>query len=65
MTVQNNIKESEMLKTFNCVIGFCLIANKKNIKKIKKAFPKKYKPYQIGFISKEKVKIKTIGKLQW
>ena len=61
----NNINDAEMLKTFNCGVGFCLIANKKNIKKIKKAFPKKYKPYQIGFISKEKVKIKTIGKLQW
>ena len=62
---KNNINDHEMLKTFNCGVGFCLIANKKNIKKIKKAFPKKYKPYQIGFISKEKVKIKTIGKLQW
>ena len=27
-----------MLKTFNCGVGFCLITNKKNIKKILKKF---------------------------
>ncbi len=62
---KNNIKDSEMLKTFNCGIGFCLIANKKNINNIKKIFTKDYQPYQIGFISKEKSKVKTFGKLQW
>ena len=54
-----------MLKTFNCGIGFCLITNKKNIKKIKKIFSSEYQPYQIGFISKERSKIKTYGKIQW
>ena len=62
---KNNISDSELLKTFNCGIGFCLIANKKNIKKIEKIFSKRYRPYQIGFISKEKLKIKTCGKLEW
>jgi len=62
---KNNIKDGEMLKTFNCGIGFCLIANKKNIRKIKNLFSKKYQPYQIGFISREKSKIKTFGKLEW
>ena len=62
---KNNIKDSEMLKTFNCGVGFCLITNKKNINNIKKIFTKDYQPYQIGFISKEKTKIKTFGKLQW
>ena len=62
---ENNISDSELLKTFNCGIGFCLIANKKNIKKIEKIFSKRYHPYQIGFISKEKSKIKTFGKLKW
>jgi len=61
----NNIKDSEMLKTFNCGVGFCLITNKRNVNKIKKIFSKEYQPYQIGFISKEKSKIKTLGKLQW
>ena len=62
---KNNIKDSEMIKTFNCGVGFCLIANKKNVKKIKKIFSMKYKPYEIGFISKGKSKIKTFGKIQW
>ena len=62
---KNNIKDSEMLKTFNCGIGFCLIANKKNISRIKKVFSEKYKPYQIGFISRKKSKVKIYGKLQW
>ena len=62
---KNNIKDSEMLKTFNCGVGFCLIANKKNIKRIEKIFSKKYRPYPIGFVTKEKTRIKTFGKLKW
>ena len=31
---KNHITDSEMIKTFNCGVGFCLIANKKNIKNI-------------------------------
>ena len=62
---KNNIKDLEMIKTFNCGVGFCLIANKKNVKEIKKIFSKKYEPYEIGFISKEKPKIKVFGKMQW
>ena len=62
---KNNINDSEMLKTFNCGVGFCLIANKHNVKRIKKIFTKEYQPYEIGFISKERLKIKTFGKLQW
>ena len=62
---KNNIKDSEMLNTFNCGVGFCLIANKKNIKKIKNSFSNKYKPYQIGFVSKNRLKIKIYGKLRW
>ena len=61
----NNINDKEMLATFNCGVGFCLIANKNNLVKIKKAFSKKYQPYQIGFISKNKSKFKTHGKLKW
>ena len=49
----------------NCGVGFCLIADKKNLNKIKKIFPKQYKPYEIGFLSKNKDKFKISGKLQW
>ena len=61
----NNIKDSEMIKTFNCGVGFCLIINKKNIKKVKSFFSKDFQPYEIGFISKGKKKIVISGNLQW
>ena len=54
-----------MIKTFNCGVGFCLITNKKNVTKIKKIFSKKYLPYEIGRISKEKKRIKVFGKIPW
>jgi len=53
---QSNISDNEMLKTFNCGIGFCLIINKKNIKKVQSFFPKKYKPYPIGKIINSSIK---------
>ena len=62
---KNNIKDSEMLKTFNCGVGFCLIANKKNINSIKRIFSNEFKPYEIGFISRDKTRIKTLGRLKW
>jgi len=61
----NNISDSEMLKTFNCGVGFCLITKKSKINKIKKIFDKKYKPYEIGFISKSSKKIKLFNKIKW
>ncbi len=62
---KNKIKDLEMLKTFNCGVGFCLITNKKNIKKIEKIFSHTFKPYPIGFISKGKTKLKILGQLKW
>jgi phosphoribosylformylglycinamidine cyclo-ligase len=61
----NNISDQEMLKTFNCGVGFCLIVKKKNIKKIKKYFSKEYMPYEIGYISKEKKKTNVYNKIKW
>ena len=60
-----NISQSEMMKTFNCGVGFCIIAPKKNFKKIKKVFNKKYSPYSIGFISKSSKKINLKNSLKW
>jgi phosphoribosylformylglycinamidine cyclo-ligase len=63
----NNISDKEMLKTFNCGVGFCLIVKKENIKKIKKYFSNEYAPYEIGFISKNKNKnkVNTYNKIKW
>ena len=55
---KNGIDDKEMLKTFNCGVGFCLIINPKNLKKINKFFSKNYKPYIIGKISRGRDKIK-------
>jgi phosphoribosylformylglycinamidine cyclo-ligase len=60
-----NISDNEMLKTFNCGVGFCVIAKKNKIDKIKKYFNKKYQPYEIGFISKSKVRLNLSGKIKW
>ena len=61
----NGISEREMLKTFNCGVGFCLIIESKNLKKINKFFSKEYKPYIIGKISSDKNKVKLNGSINW
>ena len=58
------ISDMEMLRTFNCGIGFCVIS-KKNYRKIKKYFSKKFIPYEIGYISKDKKKLKLYNSLKW
>ncbi|MDA8537877.1 phosphoribosylformylglycinamidine cyclo-ligase [Candidatus Pelagibacter bacterium] len=62
---QNNIEDKEMLKTFNCGVGFCLIINPKNLKRTIKFFTKEFKPYVIGKIVKGKNKVKLNGKIDW
>ena len=54
-----------MLRTFNCGIGFCIITNKKNLKKIKKYFTKDYIPYEIGYVSKNIKKINLYNSIKW
>ena len=61
----NGISDMEMLKTFNCGIGFCLIIEHKNLKKIDKFFSKEYKPYVIGKISEDKNKVILNGSINW
>ena len=61
----SGISNSEMLKTFNCGVGFCIIINKKNLNKVKLVFKKKYKPYVIGKISKNEKKVNLSGKINW
>ena len=62
---KNGISENEMLKTFNCGVGFCLIINKKYLNKIQTFFPKNYKPYVIGKIISGKNKVKLNGSINW
>ena len=62
---QRNISDKEMLRTFNCGVGFCLIINPKNLNKIDSFFSKDYKPYIIGKIINSKNKINFNGKVNW
>ena len=62
---KNNIEDKEMLRTFNCGVGFCLIINQKNLNRVKKFFAKEYKPYVIGKITSGKNRIKLNEKINW
>ena len=60
-----NISDNEMLKTFNCGVGFCLITDKKKSNKLKNYFNEEFCPYEIGYISKSEKKINLINKIKW
>tara|TARA_B100001964_G_scaffold228412_2_gene279529 strand:+ start:6967 stop:7989 length:1023 start_codon:yes stop_codon:yes gene_type:complete len=62
---KNKISDKEMLKTFNCGVGFILITDNKKFNEIKKFFPKKYSPYIIGKIIEGKSKVLLNGKIDW
>ena len=59
------VSEKEMLKTFNCGVGFCLVTNPRNLDSLSKYFGKKFKPYIIGKIVKNSKKVKLSGKISW
>ena len=60
-----NVDHEEMLRTFNCGVGFCLIINPKKYEQIKKYFTNEYKPYLIGKIIRGKNKVKLNGDINW
>ena len=59
------VGEKEMLKTFNCGVGFCLVTNPRNLNSVTKYFGKKFKPYIIGKIVKNSKKVRLSGKISW
>jgi len=59
------VRDSEMLKVFNCGIGFCIIIDKNKLKNVIKIFPKNICPYVIGNITKKSKKNKIYGKINW
>ena len=61
----NGVNNEEMIKTFNCGVGFCLIINPENLSKVIRFFSKIYKPYIIGKIIIGKEKIKLNESISW
>ena len=62
---KNNISDKEMLKTFNCGVGFCLIVDLKKLNKVNSFFSKEFKPYVIGKITRDKRKVKLNAQINW
>ena len=62
---KNDVTDREMLKTFNCGVGFCLVIESKNLNKVCNIFPKNFKPYVIGKITKNSNKVKLSGEISW
>ena len=52
-----NISDQEMLNTFNCGVGFCIIVPRKNVRKVKQLFSNNFTPYEIGYISNDRKKL--------
>ena len=61
----NKVEDAEMLKTFNCGVGFCLIINPKKLEIVTSYFSREYKPYVIGKISSGKSKVRLNDKVIW
>jgi len=59
------VTDKEMIKTFNCGVGFCIVIKSKNFTKIKKYFTKNFQPYVIGKIIYKKKNIDLNGKIEW
>tara|TARA_B100002052_G_C15807301_1_gene564153 strand:- start:192 stop:1217 length:1026 start_codon:yes stop_codon:yes gene_type:complete len=59
------VNEKEMIKTFNCGVGFCIIVKPKNLIKVKKYFTKNFQPYLIGKIVNGKKNVYLNGKIKW
>ena len=62
---KNRISNKEMIKTFNCGVGFCLIINPNKYASVKRHFTKEFKPYIIGKISRGRNKVKLNGSINW
>ena len=60
-----NISDKEMLRTFNCGVGFCIIIDSKNFEKVKKYFSYEYKPYVIGKIISGHNQVKLNDTINW
>ena len=53
-----NVSDQEMLRTFNCGVGFCIIVKKSNLIKVKNIFQKSFHLMRLDiFQAVKKIKI--------
>ena len=60
-----NIKDDEMLRTFNCGVGFIIVTSQKDKKAVMKHVSQTYDCYEIGAIEKGSTKIVFDKRLNW
>ena len=60
-----NISDDEMLRTFNCGVGFIIVTSQKDKKSVMKHVSRTYDCYEIGSIEKGDKKIVFEGRLDW
>ena len=65
MVKSKNISDKEMMRTFNCGVGFCLMCPKKNISKIKKYFQRIICLMKSALFQKNKNKVNLIKSFKW
>ncbi len=60
-----NISDAEMLRTFNCGVGFNVVVSEKNKDRVISHISKYYDCYEIGRIEKSAAKIVFQNKINW
>ena len=60
-----NISDNEMLRTFNCGVGFIIVTSQKDKKTVMKHVSQSYDCYEIGPIEKGDAKVAFEGRLEW
>ena len=61
----NGVNDTEMYKTFNCGVGFCIIIDMNNLQKVKKYFKKEFEPYVIGKVIRGTSRVILKNKISW
>ena len=60
-----NISDDEMLRTFNCGVGFIIVTSQKDKNAVMKHVSQTYDCYEIGAIEKGDAKVAFEGRLEW
>lgn len=60
-----NISDDEMLRTFNCGVGFIVVTSQKHKSSVMKHIGKTYDCYEIGTIGTGDAKVTFEGRLNW